>query len=147
MNSDCIFCQIIAGQLPSTTVYEDPHTLAFLDIAPIVKGHTLVIPKTHHDPLLDTPGPILEQLILVVRKIARAMRTGLDAAGINITQANGPLAGQIVPHVHFHIIPRFNDDQHSWATPQGEYDNDDDRRRFATRIQSAITSDPEHNDG
>ena len=107
---DCIFCKIVADKLPAVRVYEDPDTLAFMDIGPIVKGHTLVIPKPHYDPITGTPVEILQQVIAVVQRIVRAQIDGLGAEGINVTQANGALAGQVIPHIHFHVIPRFKKD-------------------------------------
>ena len=108
MNTDCIFCKIISGELPCTKIYEDDDTLAFLDIGPVAKGHTLVIPKQHADPIMDTPDDVLQKTIVVVKKVARALTKGLNANGINVTQANGHTAGQMVPHIHFHVIPRYN---------------------------------------
>ena len=114
MSTDCIFCKISAGALPCSKVYEDELSIAFMDIGPIIKGHTLVIPRAHHDPITDTPDDVLKHLICVVRTIARALTDGLGAEGVNVTQANGVSAGQVVPHIHFHVIPRFSDDGHSW---------------------------------
>ncbi|MBN2301747.1 MAG: HIT family protein, partial [Lentisphaerae bacterium] len=99
--NNCIFCKIVAGDVPCCKVYENDNVLAFLDIAPVTKGHTLVIPKMHCNPIMDTPADVLQQVILVVQKIARAQIKSLGASGINVTQANGEIAGQIVPHIHF----------------------------------------------
>ncbi len=110
---DCIFCKIVRGEIPSSKVYEDDDTLAFMDIGPVVKGHVLVIPKGHYDPITGTPPEILQKLILVVQRIAEAQINSLEADGINVAQANGSVAGQIIPHVHFHVIPRFEGDGHA----------------------------------
>jgi len=136
--NDCIFCKIIAGELPSTKVYEDDMTVAFMDIGPVVRGHTLVAPKRHCDPITDTPPEVLQALILVVQKIARAQVSGLQADGINVTQANGRVAGQIVPHIHFHVIPRFNDDEHSWNWVPKKYDSPEQMEDFAARIRQSL---------
>ncbi len=142
MANACIFCRIIAGELPSTGVYEDDATMAFMDIHPVSKGHTLVVPKTHHDPITAVPPEILNRTILTVQKIAAAQYAGLKAVAINVTQANGELAGQCVPHVHFHLIPRYaGDPPHHW-TP-GQYDSPEEMRRFAARIRDAIAESSE----
>ena len=138
MSADCIFCKIVAGQIPSTRVYEDADTLAFMDIGPVVKGHTLVIPKQHHDPITCTPPDILQKVILTVQKVASALMDSLGAAGVNISQANGKVAGQIVPHIHFHVIPRFADDGHSLNWLPRKYESPQEMSDFATRIRTNI---------
>jgi histidine triad (HIT) family protein len=119
-------------------VYEDKDVLAFLDIGPIVKGHTLVIPKQHCDPITETPADLLRKLVVVVQEVAKAQVSGLDADGINITQANGSVAGQVIPHVHFHVIPRFNDDGHSWNWASKQYENEGEMRTLGDRIRNAL---------
>lgn len=138
MNSDCIFCKIAAGQLPSSIVYEDTDTVAFMDIGPVVKGHTLVIPRTHYDPITATPDSVLQKLIVVAKKIAQAQMDGLKADGVNISQANGTVAGQIIPHIHFHVIPRFANDRHSWNWIPKKYENPDEMHDLAGKIQSSL---------
>lgn len=139
MTSDCIFCRIVAGELPSARVYEDEDTIAFMDIGPVVKGHTLIIPRQHWDPITETPPEVLQKLIVVVRRIAHAQIKGLGAAAINVTQANGKLAGQIVPHIHFHVIPRFENQGPNWNWTPGEYADADEMKSFAARIAAALT--------
>lgn len=136
--SDCVFCKIVAGELPSTKLYEDSEILAFMDIGPVVKGHALVIPKKHYDPITGTPPEVLQKIIVVVQKIARAQYEGLKADGVNVTQANGELAGQIVPHIHFHVIPRFRNDAHSWNWKAGKYDSQEEIQDKADRIRSGL---------
>lgn len=138
MSDDCIFCKIAAGQLPATVVYEDADTMAFMDIGPVVKGHALVIPKAHHDPLMDTPPEVLAQVMTTVRLIARAQRDSLKPDGINITQANGAAAGQIVPHLHVHVIPRFETDGQPRNWGPGRYDSNDEIRAYADKIRTAL---------
>lgn len=138
MNRDCIFCKISAGQIPCSKVYEDADVLAFMDIHPVTKGHTLVIPREHHDPIMETPVAVLQKVIAVVRKIARAQEKGLKADGINVTQANGEIAGQVIKHIHFHVIPRFGNDPHSWNSPQGSYGSDAEMKDYADRIRNAV---------
>jgi diadenosine tetraphosphate (Ap4A) HIT family hydrolase len=108
---DCIFCKIVRREAPASIVYEDETTMAFLDIRPMIRGHTLVIPKDHAAYLEDLPketsGPILE----TARKVAAALRhSGLRCEAVNLWLANGKEAGQEVFHVHFHVLPRFRGD-------------------------------------
>lgn len=112
----CIFCQIIAGEIPSHKVHEDDATLAFLDIHPAARGHTLVIPKEHAADLLSaTPGS-LEAAVRTSQTVARILHTALQADGISIVQNNGSAAGQDVFHYHVHVIPRWEGDKavRSW---------------------------------
>lgn len=138
MAEDCIFCKIVAGELPSFKIYEDSEALAFLDIGPLAKGHTLVIPKAHHDPITDTPPNVLKKLICVVRSVAEAQMKALNADGINVTQANGEAAGQIIGHIHFHVIPRFEEDGKPSNWRPGRYDSEDEISDYAERISGAM---------
>lgn len=138
MSADCIFCKIVAGRIPSTKVYEDDAVLAFMDIGPIVKGHVLVIPKAHHDPLTAVPAPLLARVMQVVQKVAAAQMAGLGADGVNLHQANGAAAGQVVPHVHFHVIPRFANDGHRWNWKAGAYSAPAEAAALADRIRGAL---------
>ena len=138
MNSDCIFCKIVAGQLPACKVYEDADTLAFMDIGPIVPGHTLVIPKTHVDPLTAAPPEVLQKLIIVVQSIARAQLKAFKADGVNVIQSNGRAAGQVVPHLHFHVIPRFATDGHHWNWKPRPYAKSEEMGALAEKIKGAL---------
>lgn len=108
--ASCLFCKIIAGEIPSTKVYEDNTVLAFLDIHPVNIGHTLVIPKAHHTNLYETTDNDLAHMMTVVKKLSIAIKSSLCADGINIEMNNDPIAGQIIFHTHLHIIPRFKGD-------------------------------------
>lgn len=122
MGSDdnCIFCKIIKEEIPSSKILEDNAFLAFMDIKPINKGHVLVIPKTHCRNLLDFPKSEETDLIEFVKKVAMAVMKATGADGFNLGMNNGEAAGQVVEHAHFHIIPRFKDDNlGSW--PHKEY--------------------------
>ena len=138
MKTNCIFCEIVAGRLPACMVYEDAGTLAFMDIGPIVPGHTLVIPRQHYDPLTDVPVAVLHALMEVVQKIARAQMEALGADGVNIMQANGAAAGQVVPHVHFHVIPRYQDDGHHWNWKARPYADAEVMRDLAQKIKAVL---------
>lgn len=107
---DCIFCKIIAGEIPSETVFENDHVIAFMDIQPTSKGHTLVIPKAHSVDMPSTDPGALAQVIAVLPAIAGAAVKAVGATGFNILQSNGPCAGQVVGHIHFHIVPRNEGD-------------------------------------
>ena len=108
--SDCIFCKIIKKEIPSDIVYEDNKFLAFLDITPINKGHVLVVPKTHSVNILDTNDSVLTQVRPVAKKVAKAMAKAVGAEGFNVGVNNGSVAGQVVMHLHLHLIPRFSKD-------------------------------------
>lgn len=138
MNSDCLFCKIVAGEIPAAKVYEDAHTLAFLDINPVKKGHVLVIPKQHHAKLIDTPPDVLRHVIVSARTVARAQMKGLGAIGLNVSQANGEVAGQVIPHIHFHLIPRYEQDREDRNWHPGSYDDADEMMRFAEMIRQAM---------
>ncbi len=103
---DCIFCRIVAGQLPAARVLETPTVLAFLDIALVHYGHTLVIPKAHYENLLDLPNDLWGEIGEVCRRVAQAIQAGLKAQGFNIGMNNFAAAGQEVFHAHVHVIPR-----------------------------------------
>ena len=107
---DCIFCRIAAGQLPAARILETPKVLAFLDIAPVHYGHTLVIPKAHHQNLLELPDPLWMEMGQVCRRVAQALRATLFAQGINLSMNNFEAAGQVVFHAHVHVIPRYFSD-------------------------------------
>ena len=110
MSEDCIFCSIVAGDIPARTVYEDDDVLAFLDANPLAPGHTLVIPKDHHETLQDVPDEQAEQLLTTIYRLTPIVEDAVDADASTIGFNNGAAAGQEVPHVHGHIIPRFEGD-------------------------------------
>jgi histidine triad (HIT) family protein len=118
---DCIFCKIIAGQIPATKIYEDHVVISFLDIGPISDGHTLVIPKQHFEKLHECPAELLGQVSLRLGKIAQAVVRATGCDGYNVLCNNGRAAGQIVEHVHFHIIPRRTGDGVFNRWPAYEY--------------------------
>lgn len=108
--NNCIFCKIIKGEIPSHKIYEDEYTLAFLDIAPIHPGHTLIVPKQHHENLEQTPHDVSCKCMDTIKKIAPALLKATGADGFNVGLNNGSAAGQAVFHTHFHLIPRFTND-------------------------------------
>jgi histidine triad (HIT) family protein len=106
-DSNNIFAKILRGELPSHKVYEDEHTVAFMDLMPQASGHTLVLPKAPSRNLLDADPAVFGPLFASVQKIARAVKKAFEADGVLVTQFNEPAAGQTVYHLHVHVIPRF----------------------------------------
>ena len=133
---DCIFCKIVAGDIPSTKVYEDDASLAFLDIRPVHRGHTLVIPKAHYRNILDIPEEIFADVARTIKKVAPAVKAGSNASGVNVSSSHEPSAGQEVFHLHVHIIPRFEgDDLTYW--PHGSY-TEGESATIAEKIKRAL---------
>jgi len=110
MAGDCIFCKIIEGSIPGEKVYEDDDVVAFLDISPTRKGHTLVVPRQHTKDFASTNAELLARLISGVQKVAAKVVKGMGADGFMLATLNGPAAGQEVFHLHFHVIPRWMND-------------------------------------
>ena len=108
---DCIFCKIVSGEIPSIKIYENDHTLAFMDINPVSAGHVLVIPKGHWSDLYAMPDHQLGHVDAIVRKVATAVRDALKPDGVSVMQANGKGAAQSVMHYHVHIVPRTLGDE------------------------------------
>jgi histidine triad (HIT) family protein len=107
---DCLFCKIAGREIPADLIFEDDSVVAFLDIKPVNKGHSLLIPKKHSQDLLDADDVILGTMISRVKKLAAAIMAATGAAGFNLHVNTKPAAGQVVFHTHFHIIPRFSND-------------------------------------
>ena len=103
---DCIFCKIASGQIPSAKIYEDEIVVAFLDIGPISDGHTLVMPRQHFEKAHNCPPELLGQIWTRLGRIADAVASATGADGYNVLCNNGRAAGQLVDHLHFHIVPR-----------------------------------------
>ena len=107
MSADgCLFCRMAAGQIPVAKIYEDDVVLAFLDIGPLSDGHTLVIPKQHFEKLHDCPADLLGQVCSRLGKLAGAVAAAMNCDGYNLLCNNGRAAGQLIEHLHFHVIPR-----------------------------------------
>lgn len=133
---NCVFCKIISGEIPSYKVYEDDEVLAFLDITPVNPGHTLVVSKKHYNDLLELPEDLAKKIIQAVKKIAPAVIRGSGADGFNLNLNNGSAAGQIVNHVHFHIVPRkFNDGYELW---QGQEYQEGEAKVILEKIKKFI---------
>ena len=133
---DNIFAKILKGELPAIKVYEDDHTLAFMDIMPQAKGHTLVVPKADAENIFDLPADVAGPFLLATRKVARAVQSAVEAPGVMISQLNGAAAGQTIFHVHFHIIPCF--DGVLLRMHAGERADDDELKALAEVIRSKL---------
>lgn len=135
--TDCIFCKIVAGEIPCSKVYEDDKILSFIDINPINYGHALVLPKEHYDNIYETPDEIAKLLFTIAKKIAIAQKKSLSADGVNIQMNNDLVAGQLVFHTHLHIIPRFTNDgfTHWHGKP---YKSEEEKESYAQKIKSTL---------
>ncbi len=126
MNSDpdCIFCKIVAGEIPSFKLYEDSATLAFMDINPVNDGHALIVPKAHYEDVFAVSGDALAATAATAKKVAAAVQAALEPAGMNLLQCNGEAANQSVMHFHMHVIPRrIGDDLGmNWELEPGDMD-------------------------
>jgi len=120
---DCIFCKMATGELPVAKIYEDEVVLAFLDSGPVSDGHTLVIPRQHYENLHSCPPELLASLCSRLGKIAKAVAAAMNSDGYNLLCNNGRAAGQLVTHLHFHIIPRNTGDAVFNSWPAYKYQN------------------------
>lgn len=109
-DSNCIFCKISAGEIPSKTIYEDEEFRVILDISPAAKGHALIIPKEHYANIYEIPEDVAARVMILAKRLAAHMTEVLKCDGFNIVQNNGEVAGQTVFHFHMHLIPRYEND-------------------------------------
>jgi histidine triad (HIT) family protein len=130
---DCIFCKIIQGSLPSWRVYEDEHTVAFLDKGHATRGHTLVVPRRHAVDIWALSEEEAQAVMRSIHRVARLLRDRLDLRGLNITQANGEAAWQDVFHYHVHLIPRYGDDDFS-APWRSTFPSDEQKSEIQRQI-------------
>lgn len=117
--SDCIFCKIVSGDIPSYKIYEDDRVFAFLDIKPLSKGHTLVLPKEHFENVFDIPKDLYAYMFEVAKNISANIKEKYEPEGIFINQNNGEMAGQSVPHIHIHVKPIYNESQKNKEEDKG----------------------------
>ena len=132
----CIFCDILDGKRDAHIVYEDENHIAFLDKYPIDDGHTLVIPKKHYERITDMDSKDVGHIFSLIPKIAKAVLSGADADAFSLAQNNGKAAKQIIPHVHIHIIPRYNNKGTVWTKRQ--IPTDDVLSELAQKIKTAL---------
>lgn len=116
-DNSCIFCKIARGEIPCYKVYEDEEVIAFLDVNPTSRGHTLVVPKTHYEDFTKTPKALLDRCFEVAQIVAQAQIRELGATGVNVISNVGESAGQSVKHFHIHVIPRYDNDGLKLAFP------------------------------
>ena len=137
--SQCVFCSIIAEESPAYRLYEDEHSLAFLDIEPATRGHTLIVPKSHYETLTEMPESLASGVFQTVHHVAGVLESVYQLQGYNIVQSNGDVAGQDVFHAHIHVIPRYEDD----AVDLGWHDenaNETTQREIAATVRDELAS-------
>ena len=110
MSDPCLFCRIVRGEIPSVRVGETARTLSILDAYPVTEGHLLILTKTHHEQLHEVPAETLHELALEAGRLSRALVEKLSVCSYNLVQNNGKASGQLVPHAHWHLIPRHEGD-------------------------------------
>ncbi|HYE94501.1 MAG TPA: HIT family protein [Terriglobales bacterium] len=134
---DCVFCKIRDGQIPSAKLYEDDRTFAIMDINPLNPGHSLVIVKSHAPTIFDADPADLAAAVATAQRVGTAVKTAVNADGLNVMQANGAAAFQSVPHLHLHLIPRFVNDGKGfdWKLVPG---NRDEILANAAKITAAL---------
>jgi len=140
MASDCVFCKIRDGQIPSVKVFEDDKTFCIMDINPLNRGHCLVITKVHAANLFESKGDDLAAAIGTARRVARAIKRALAPDGLNMLQANGAAAFQSVPHFHLHLIPRWNNDGKGFDWTQVPGDREETAKTGET-LRAAVAAE------
>jgi histidine triad (HIT) family protein len=139
--AECIFCRIIAGEIPADKVYQDEDVVAFLDANPLEEGHTLVVPREHVERVSDLPEDAAARYFRPVPEIADAVQRAVDADGATMAWNDGSAAGQEVPHAHLHIVPRFEGDAHgpihAMFRGQGDVEADTEDTSKAIRAELA----------
>lgn len=132
----CVFCEIVRGETPAHVVFEDDLTLAFLDVRPVFEGHTLLVPKAHHETLADLPDALIGPLFTNARLLSRAVVQAMDAVGTFVAMNNK--VSQSVPHLHVHVVPRRpKDGLKGFFWPRRKYAGDDAMKAVAESIRTA----------
>jgi histidine triad (HIT) family protein len=135
--SDCLFCRIVAGEVPAHVAYEDDEFVAFLDIRPLFPGHTLLVPRAHHETLWDLPPDLAAGLAHRTQRLSVAVRDAMDAVGV--FNAVNNVVSQSVPHLHVHVVPRRpKDGLKGFFWPRTKYASDDDAAATAERIRTRL---------
>ncbi|MFC5186086.1 HIT family protein [Actinomadura harenae] len=133
----CVFCEIIRGEHPAHVVLDAPEAMAFLDTRPLFKGHTLLVPREHHETLVDLPEEQVGPLFAQARRLAGVMETELGAAGSFVATNNR--ISQSVPHLHVHVVPRNpKDGLKGFFWPRHKYESDEEAAKFAARLRAAL---------
>lgn len=132
----CVFCRIVKGEIPADKIYEAGRIVAFLDASPINKGHSLVVTKDHYSTITEVPDNLLREFILSIKEVANAVYKAMSAEGYNLVMNNYRASGQVVDHVHMHIVPRFvGDGLKHW--PGGSY-RGEEAKKIAEKIRSFL---------
>lgn len=139
--SHCAFCSIVAEGSSAYRLYENDHSLGFLDIEPATRGHTLVIPMSHYETLTDIPTSLAGDVFQTIPRVASALESAYQLEGYNIVQSNGVSAGQDVFHAHIHVIPRYEEDTLAleWS---GEGSDETRQQEIATKIRDELSPQP-----
>lgn len=138
MDNNCVFCKIIAGEIPSFCVYEDEDFKAILDVNPSARGHVIILPKTHAANIFELPDEYVSKVMVVAKKIAKAVKEAYHCDGINILQNNGEAAGQTVFHLHVHVIPRLDGDTDTINIGWKPMDTPEDLSAVAEEIKAHL---------
>ena len=134
---NCLFCSIVASELPAAVVHEDEHTVAFLDIRPVFKGHVLLVPREHVDTLPDLPAALVPPFFEAGQALCRAVMAAMDAQGTFVAMNN--VVSQSVPHLHLHVVPRRRKDGlRGFFWPRTKYDSDEEMASVAAAIGAAM---------
>ena len=137
----CIFCQIVAGEIPAHVVLDEPDLFGFLDTRPVFKGHVLLVTRQHVDALTDLPAALREPLLEATQRVARAVVDGLGAQGSFV--ATNTVVSQSVPHLHVHVVPRRKGDGlRGFFWPRTKYSDDDEASEYASHLATALESPP-----
>lgn len=133
----CVFCEVVAERADASKVLDEEHVVAFLDASPVFKGHVLVVPRIHHDTLLDLPADLLTPLFTTVQRVQRAVMGALGAKGTFVAMNN--VVSQSVPHLHVHVVPRTKGDGlRGFFWPRERYDDAAERASYAARLREAL---------
>jgi histidine triad (HIT) family protein len=138
MREDCIFCKIVEGIIPSIRVYEDDKALAFMDIAPLNRGHLLVVPKDHVETIVDIDPQVYGHLASLICRLAKVVQAEVQPDGMNVMQLNGEAGNQVVPHLHMHLVPRWEGDKLTICAWEPVMGNKDEIAATADAIRKGL---------
>jgi histidine triad (HIT) family protein len=134
---DCLFCRIVSGEAAAHHVLEEPEVVGFLDARPVFKGHTLLVPRAHHDTLSDLPEPLFAPLLGATQRVAEGMRSAFEAQGSFVAMNN--VVSQSVPHLHVHVVPRTRGDGlRGFFWPRTRYADDAEAADYASRLRHEL---------